>query len=165
MVVQELASTFRSNETPLNMGRIFRCRLQGWCMRPEVPELTLWRCLTDDDLLGNPRVTGHSTGACRSRGFGSRGGPDIALDVWVTKEQEVLKDERLTRSLLLLHNSDAQSSVWATPPIRATGELPQVQGSQEIDTCQFSGILNVFHSENHKVRRDHRPYEHAMPKL
>ena len=116
MVVQELASTFRSNETPLNMGRIFRCRLQGWCMRPEVPELTLWRCLTDDDVPGNPRVTGHSTGACRSRGFGSRGGPDIALDVWVSKEQEVLKDERLTRSLLLLHNPDAQSSVWATPP-------------------------------------------------
>ena len=46
----------------------------------------------------------------------SRGGPDIALDVWVTQEQEGLKVERLLRNLLLLCNPDAQSSVWATPP-------------------------------------------------
>ena len=45
-----------------------------------------------------------------------RGGPDIALDVWVTKEQEGLKGERVLCNLLLLHNPDAQSSVWATPP-------------------------------------------------
>ncbi len=44
------------------------------------------------------------------------GGPDIALDVWVTQEQEGLKGERHLRSLLLFHNPDAQSSVWATPP-------------------------------------------------
>ncbi len=45
-----------------------------------------------------------------------RGGPDIALDVWVTKEQEGWQEERLFCNLLLLHNPDAQSSVWATPP-------------------------------------------------
>ena len=44
-----------------------------------------------------------------------RGGPDFALDVWVTKEQEGLKGERVPRNLLLLCNPDAQSSVCATP--------------------------------------------------
>ncbi len=46
----------------------------------------------------------------------ARGGPDIALDVWVTQEQEGLKGERVPRHLLLLCNPDTQSSVWATPP-------------------------------------------------
>ncbi len=42
------------------------------------------------------------------------GGPDIALDVWVTKEQEEWNAERVLHILLLFHNPDAQSSVWAT---------------------------------------------------
>ncbi len=42
-----------------------------------------------------------------------RGGLNIALDVWVTQEQEGLKSERVPHNLLLLHNPDAQSSVWA----------------------------------------------------
>ena len=46
----------------------------------------------------------------------ARGGPDIALDVWVTQEQEGLNGERILSNLLLLHNPDAQSSDWATPP-------------------------------------------------
>ena len=45
-----------------------------------------------------------------------RGGPDAVLSVWVTQEQEGLKGERVHRNLLLFHNPDAQSSVWATPP-------------------------------------------------
>ena len=40
--------------------------------------------------------------------------PDIAWDVWVTKEQEVLKCERLLRNLLLLRNPDTKNFVWAT---------------------------------------------------
>ena len=42
--------------------------------------------------------------------------PKLALGVWMTQEQEALKVERVLRNLLLLHNPDAQSSVWATPP-------------------------------------------------
>ncbi len=34
----------------------------------------------------------------------------------MTEEQEGLKGGRILCSLLLLHNPDAQSSVWATPP-------------------------------------------------
>ena len=45
---------------------------------------------------------------------GWQGGLDIALDVWVTKEQEGLKGRRVLCNLLLLHNPDTQSSVWAT---------------------------------------------------
>ena len=45
-----------------------------------------------------------------------RGGPDAVLSVWVTQEQEGLKGERVHRNLLLFHNPDAQSSVWATLP-------------------------------------------------
>ena len=45
-----------------------------------------------------------------------RGGPDIALDVWVTKEQEGLNGERLHRNFLLFNDLDAQSGVWATSP-------------------------------------------------
>ena len=48
--------------------------------------------------------------------YDGRGGPDIALDVWVTQEQEGWNGERLPRHLLLFHNPDTQSSVWATPP-------------------------------------------------
>lgn len=44
------------------------------------------------------------------------GGTEIALDVWVTQEQEGLKGGRFLRSLLLFHNPDTQSSVWVTPP-------------------------------------------------
>ncbi len=50
----------------------------------------------------------------------TQGGSDITWDVWVTQEQEGLKAEDVLRNLLLLHNPDAQSSVWATPPIRPT---------------------------------------------
>ncbi len=41
----------------------------------------------------------------------------------MTQEQEGLKGERLLRNLLLLHNPDAQSSVWATPPRRQSFTL------------------------------------------
>ena len=41
----------------------------------------------------------------------TRGGLNIALEVWVTKEQEGLKCEPVLRILLLLCNPDAQSSV------------------------------------------------------
>ncbi len=47
-----------------------------------------------------------------------RGATDVALNVWVTKEQEGLKEEHALRILLLLCNPDTQSSVWATPPPR-----------------------------------------------
>ena len=47
-----------------------------------------------------------------------QGGPDAALSVWVTQEQEGLNSERLLRNLLLLCNPDIQSDVWATPPPR-----------------------------------------------
>ncbi len=43
-----------------------------------------------------------------------RGGPDIALDVWVTKEQEGWKGERVLRNLLLLCNPDTPGSVRAS---------------------------------------------------
>ena len=46
-----------------------------------------------------------------------RGGPDIALDVWVTQEQEGLKGEPVPQILLGLCNPDTQSSVWATLPL------------------------------------------------
>ena len=48
-----------------------------------------------------------------------RGDPDIALDVWVTKEQEGFAGERVLCHLLWLCNPDTQSSVWATPPPHA----------------------------------------------
>jgi hypothetical protein len=41
---------------------------------------------------------------------------DIALDVWVTDEQEGLISERVLPNLLMLCNPDAQRSVRATPP-------------------------------------------------
>ena len=50
-----------------------------------------------------------------------RGGPDAVLSVWVTQEQEGLKGERVHRNLLLFHNPDAQSSVWATLPFMMGG--------------------------------------------
>ena len=47
-----------------------------------------------------------------------RGGPDIALDVWVTQEQEGFAGERVLCHLLLLCNPDIQSSVWDTEGLR-----------------------------------------------
>ena len=44
------------------------------------------------------------------------GGPDIALDVWVTQAQEGLNGEGVLSNLLLFHNPDAPSSVWTSPP-------------------------------------------------
>ncbi len=35
----------------------------------------------------------------------------------MTQEQEGLRGERARVNLLLFHNPDAQSSVWATPPM------------------------------------------------
>jgi hypothetical protein len=35
--------------------------------------------------------------------------------------------------------------------IRATGECPQLQRCQESDIREFSGILNAFRSEKHKL--------------
>ena len=60
---------------------------------------------------------GSRTGKCaRPTVRDRRGGPDIALDIWVTQEQEALKGECLLRNLSLFHNPDTPSSVWATPP-------------------------------------------------
>ena len=46
-----------------------------------------------------------------------RGGPDVALNVWVTQEQEGFRSGPVLRVLVLLCNPDTQSSVWATPSL------------------------------------------------
>ena len=75
-------------------------------------------------------IRSRTSGVLRASGVNfrplPRGGPDFALDVWVTKEQEGLKGERVPRNLLLLCNPDAQSSVWATP--RISLEIPSASG-------------------------------------
>ncbi len=74
-----------------------------------------------------------------------RGGPDIALDVWVTQEQEGLKGERVPRHLLWLCNPDTQSSVWAIPPpgaeLRRMGKTtsPWHGGLTSSARCVLSG--------------------------
>ena len=69
-----------------------------------------------------------------------RGGPDIALDVCVKQEQEGLKEERPPYSLLLLHNTDAQSSVCVTPQ-HGAGEADQ--GGPEVEEAQVVGRAHL----------------------
>lgn len=46
---------------------------------------------------------------------------NIALDVWVTDEQEGLISERVLPNLLVIGNPDAQSSIRATPANQRVG--------------------------------------------
>ena len=83
---------------------------------------------------------------CQHSMAGWRGGPNIALDVWVTQEQEGLKGEHLLRKLLLLHNPDTQSSVWATPAISMTQSVPPVPSASEAlnhSFFEFTVFLSV----------------------
>ena len=82
-----------------------------------------------------------------------QGEPDIALDVWVTKAQEGLKGERGLRSLLLLHNSDAQSSVRATRRMRFT-ESPYSLSSVTFRMNLFSTIGSPSSERTAEIHRE-----------
>ena len=71
------------------------------------------------------------------------------LGVWVTQTPEGWKGERVLRNLLLFHNPDAQSSVWATPP--ANDSSSSITGLESRSESRANSISSPHRSRGVNV--------------